>query len=232
MKTEICEVVSLTERQEYAERIRKTMGSTVEAIIETGRLLCEAKAKLKHGDWTLMVENDLPFSPQTVRQLMAVSLDRRFQNNGTAILLPPHWTTLYKLSELHDDEFERGIEEGIIRPDMKRSDVKRLHAVPGHLAKPAQPDETEKPGDVEHRAVHVMRLLSEDLDTPRRALLDTLHGMMEQCDRLNHGEAKGLASKFAKQIDKAIEYLNMASIGQLVIDADRFVRAAWEKINP
>lgn len=131
------ETTKLTERQKFAARITKAASGTVTAILDVGRLLCEAKAKLKHGDFTAMVENDLPFTARTVQRLMAITHDQRLANPTHASLLPPSWTTLYELSQLHDDEFERGIEKGIIRPDMKRSDVKHLHVVPGHLAEKA-----------------------------------------------------------------------------------------------
>lgn len=125
---------NLTERQKYAARIQQTMSRTVEAILDTGKILCEAKAKLKHGEWTLMIENDLPFTARTIQRLMAITHDPRLSNPTHVSLLPPSWGTLYQLSQLHDDEFERGIQEGLIRPDMKRSEVKRLHSVPGHVA--------------------------------------------------------------------------------------------------
>ena len=127
---------NLTERQKYAARITKAMSGTVQAILETGQLLVEAKVKLKHGDWLELVENDLPFEARTAQRLMAITHDTRLTNTTHASYLPPNWTTLYQLSQLHDDEFERGIEQGVIRPDMKRSEVKRLHAVPGHLVDP------------------------------------------------------------------------------------------------
>lgn len=127
---------NLTERQKYAARIRAEMSGTVQSIIETGRTLCEAKAKLKQGEWKLMVENDLPFARQTAFRLMAITHDPRLADVTHVQHLPPHWGTLYQLSQLHDDEFERGISEGVIRADMKRSDVRKLHAVPGHTVEP------------------------------------------------------------------------------------------------
>jgi len=137
--------LTATRGSEYAERIRTTFRQSVEAIMETGRILAEAKDKLKHGEFTAMVTNELPFSPRTAQMMMALTGDARLSDPKHASLLPPSWYTLYKLSELHDDEFERGITQGIIRPDMTRSEVKKLHAVPGHLVAKAQASGTALP---------------------------------------------------------------------------------------
>jgi hypothetical protein len=50
------------ERTQWAARISAAWQQSVTSIIETGRLLTEAKAALDHGEWLPMVESDLPFS--------------------------------------------------------------------------------------------------------------------------------------------------------------------------
>jgi hypothetical protein len=37
--------------------------------------------------------------------------------------LPPSWTTLYELTKLDDDTFERKLRDGTIHPGMRRKDV-------------------------------------------------------------------------------------------------------------
>ena len=64
------------ERAGWAERIRKATEKTIEAtrktvvagMIEIGKLLIEAKAALPHGEFTKMVECDLPFAPRTAQR--------------------------------------------------------------------------------------------------------------------------------------------------------------------
>src|SRR4029077_16704111 len=41
-------------------------------------------------------------------------------------LLPPNWGTLYQLSRLDDETFDRLLEAGTIRPEMERSEVNKV----------------------------------------------------------------------------------------------------------
>jgi hypothetical protein len=43
------------------------------AIIETGRLLVQAKDCLEHGQWLEMVRAELPFAERTAQRLMAIA---------------------------------------------------------------------------------------------------------------------------------------------------------------
>jgi hypothetical protein len=47
----------------YATKIGAAWRKTTESIIETGRLLNEAKAEVEHGDWLKLVEA-LPHTPR------------------------------------------------------------------------------------------------------------------------------------------------------------------------
>lgn len=112
-------------RIEWAEKIRGHWRETVQGILATGRSLRDAKAdpEMKR-QFEAMVEQDLPFSPRTARMLMAISRDDRIRNHGS--VLPPYWRTDYELTQLSDEQFERGVSTGIINPEMERSDIDRL----------------------------------------------------------------------------------------------------------
>lgn len=56
----------------YADKITAALQKTVESIIETRKLLIEAKAKVDHGDWLKLVEK-LPFGEDTAQRLMAIA---------------------------------------------------------------------------------------------------------------------------------------------------------------
>lgn len=107
----------------WALRINACWRKGIEAIIGTGRLLNEAKESCDRGEFENMLETDLAFQPRTAQRLMAIARDTRLTNPTHASLLPASWTTLYELTQLSDDEFDRGVEEKIIRPDMERKDV-------------------------------------------------------------------------------------------------------------
>lgn len=75
----------------------------VQGIIETGRLIAEAKAALPHGDFIPMVEKMLPFKRITAFRLMAIASDHRLSNVSHAKHLPSSWDTLYAISRTYAD---------------------------------------------------------------------------------------------------------------------------------
>lgn len=109
--------------QDWADRIGTAWRKSVEAIFETGRLIAQAKDALPHGEFTAMIETQLPFGASTAQRLMMVARDERLTNPAHVQHLPPSWGTLYELTKLDDDTLTRRIKEGTIRPDMQRRDV-------------------------------------------------------------------------------------------------------------
>lgn len=113
-------------RAEWAVRIRDAWGSALEAIFAAGRELIAAKRAMQHGEFTAMIEADLPFNALTAQRLMRVARDERLTKPSHGMVLPPSWRTLFELSLLDDARFEQAIEAGEIRPDMQRKDAERL----------------------------------------------------------------------------------------------------------
>lgn len=110
----------------WAARITSRWCDSVGAIVDVGRLLDEAKASLPHGEFTSMCESALPFSARTAQRLMAIAQDRRLSNPTHASHLPASWTTLYELTKLSDEEFDRALTESVIRPDMLRAEAEKI----------------------------------------------------------------------------------------------------------
>jgi N6-adenosine-specific RNA methylase IME4 len=108
---------------EWAKRIRACWQQSLHSILETGRLLQQAKLALEHGDWTAMVECELPFDIRTAQRLMAIAADPRLTNAAHAPLLPPHWMTLYELHRLDDETFQAHLADGTIHADMERRNI-------------------------------------------------------------------------------------------------------------
>lgn len=115
----------------WAAKINAAWHSSVEGIIEAGRLLTKAKADLEHGQFMLMVKRELPFKQRTANMLMGIAKDERLTNSQYVANLPPHWGTLYDLTKLSDAAFDRQMKDGTIRPDMQRK-----HVVPEVVARP------------------------------------------------------------------------------------------------
>ena len=107
-------------RAAWAVRIVGALRQSVEAILEAGRLLTEAKAALPHGAFTAMIETDLPFGARTAQRLMVIAADPQLADPTHVSLLPPHWGTLYELTKLTDDEFAENRSTGKIHPEMER----------------------------------------------------------------------------------------------------------------
>lgn len=104
----------------WALRISACWQASVKAILEVGRLLSEAKQALPHGEFGSMCESALPFTARTAQMLMAIAADPRLTNPKHVSLLPPHWGTLYELTKLTDEQFDAGVKDGTIIPDLDR----------------------------------------------------------------------------------------------------------------
>jgi N6-adenosine-specific RNA methylase IME4 len=107
----------------WRERILSAWRKGVEAILDTGYLLTEAKKALPHGEWQDLIAKELPFKARTAQMLMAIAADGRLTKPQHVALLPPAMSTLYELTRLNDEQFEKALKDGTINPDMERKAV-------------------------------------------------------------------------------------------------------------
>lgn len=114
----------------------------LEAVFQTGNYLETAKAELVHGEWTAMVNNDLPFGRQQAFMLITVATDDRIRDVKHALHLPTHLTTLYELTKVDDETFAAAIADGRINPRMERKDALALR--PNRPRKPSKKRERSK----------------------------------------------------------------------------------------
>jgi len=112
--------------QEWADRIGAAWRQMVGAIIETGRLLIEAKAALPHGQFESMVQLKLPFTPTTARRLMRIADNPVLSNRAHMHVLPPSWGTLYELTKLPTETLRAKIEDGSVTAKLERKGAARL----------------------------------------------------------------------------------------------------------
>src|SRR5262249_54373974 len=107
----------------FAQRITAAWQAAVASILETGRLLIEAKAELRHGEFGKMIDTRLPFGRRTAQRLMAIASHPVLSKAAHAPLLPPAWYTLYLLTEVPKEELERLLANGKItrKPGISRS---------------------------------------------------------------------------------------------------------------
>ena len=132
-------------RVDWATRINGAYRRGFLALIETGRLLIEAKTSVAHGEWLPLVET-LEFSRKQAERLMRVARDERFKNATKWSHLPPGARTLEELSRLDDEDFEDAVEDGTINPEMTFADAAQLRAEARKQGEPVGDDrEQAKP---------------------------------------------------------------------------------------
>jgi hypothetical protein len=115
-----------TLRKDYARRINSAWRKSVAAILEAGRLLVEAKTKLKPGTFMEMTEADLGSDLSTAERLMKIARTSWLVESANLPILPAAWTTLHALSQLSKREFNQARELGWVRADMSLAEAEKL----------------------------------------------------------------------------------------------------------
>jgi hypothetical protein len=82
-----------------------------------------------------MIKSDLPFSRSTTNKLMKIAACDHLRNAEHVPHLPAHWGTLFELTTLTKEQFDRGIESGVINTKMQRKHVKALRGDAPKLVK-------------------------------------------------------------------------------------------------
>ena len=91
-----------------------------------GKLLIEAKEKLEHGLFTTMIKSKLPFGPRTAEMLMRIAENPILSNPKYSSDLPPMWFSLYRLSQMTEQDLEFLLDRASIRADMTCKQVEEL----------------------------------------------------------------------------------------------------------
>ena len=95
----------------------------VEAILETGRLMTQAREALGDDDWAALLVN-LPFGPRHAQRLVKIGSDPRLTTHVSA--LPSDIETLNRLASLSDAKFDELKAADAIHPGMSRNDLDTL----------------------------------------------------------------------------------------------------------
>ena len=139
---------------DWAQSINRAHTGAVNAILETGALLIQAKAALPHGEFGRMfvdsekrvgrvpVDEPLPFGFSTADRFMIIARHPELSNVAHAQHLPSSWMTLYELTKLPDDTFTEKLEAGEINPRLQRKNVRQWmgHSTVGKKDKPVPKD--------------------------------------------------------------------------------------------
>jgi N6-adenosine-specific RNA methylase IME4 len=107
----------------WAGRVRASMRETFTGVLETGKILIQAKAALPHRQWLPMLEK-AGLKPRTAQVWMAVACNPQFANASPDSLLPPCVTTLNWISRLPEDVYQRLLAEGVINSTVSGTVIK------------------------------------------------------------------------------------------------------------
>jgi len=113
-------------RTQWAEKIIARYQDSVAVILDVGRYLIQAKAQLVHGEFGLLVDNDLPFSWRTANRFMLIAENPVLTNSSHGSNLPTSWRTLAELAKLPEEVLEEALDAGRITPELKRKEVATL----------------------------------------------------------------------------------------------------------
>ena len=108
----------------YISEIKGSWQRGVDAFMDIARLCAEASARLTTAQKSKLVTH-LPFGEPTFSKFVKIGADIRLKGPEIQRLLPPHYTTMYAVTLLTDQELCRAIGDKIIRPDMKRYELQR-----------------------------------------------------------------------------------------------------------
>lgn len=120
--------------QQWANTINRSLGATVETILETGRLLLKAKANLKVKRGWLRMFKDHPEPVGDPLRIGRSTAGAYMRIAGNAILanyqhvgnLPFRWGHLDALSALPVAVLKSALAEGRIHPDMTRRQISAM----------------------------------------------------------------------------------------------------------
>ena len=113
--------------EHWIEEINTAFGYSAGWVIKTGQLLSQAKRQLPPRQWLAAFESrKLRFGLRTAEMLMALGRHPILTKTKYISSLPPAWSILYLLSRLPPEVLEQGIIDGVIHPELKLAEARRL----------------------------------------------------------------------------------------------------------
>jgi|SRR5579862_1966045 len=127
MTTKPTTEIATTRAEVWASRINEQTQKSVEAILDIGRMLIQAKAELPHGEWgRLFADRLVPYSIGSAERLMKIAEHPQLSNSAHVPNLPPSWGTLYELTKVEPEQLQQALTDGRVTPTMERKDAATL----------------------------------------------------------------------------------------------------------
>ena len=166
----------------FVKEITKAYQKSCESIIETGKLLIQARDQLPPGKFEKMITSDLPFKRNTAYRLIAIAEHPVTSNVAHVPHLPAQWSTLYELTKLDDDTLLAKIEDGTVTPKLERKDAIALRRPP---LDPPRVSSSGKGKGSGHRSArgkylqHLMHMSQAELEDELKALSAAVKNMVK-----------------------------------------------------
>ena len=113
----------------WASEVRRIWGEGGANTFELARVVCAARGRLRHGDWSRFWRSvEMPFSKKKADRLVAIGHGLGWANGPTLSHLPHGWSILYCLARLERPDLERLIGEGIVHPKLTLREARELIA--------------------------------------------------------------------------------------------------------
>lgn len=109
----------------FVTGIRENWTKATNAILEVAELCAKANRELNKAEKKELLKQ-LPFSPAAFSKLVKIGDDERLKRTDVAVCLPPNYSIIYELTALSLEDLEIGIDRGIIRPSMSRTQALEL----------------------------------------------------------------------------------------------------------
>ncbi len=118
----VVEETSLVES--YAVRIDDGWRRLTQGVMKVAQLCSEANERLSATQKKELI-GQLPFKQPAFSKLSQIGKDTRLHVPEMVRLLPPHYTIVYMLTQLTDDELASAAKENVINPDMNRANLQK-----------------------------------------------------------------------------------------------------------
>ena len=118
------ELTTESATEAYINSFKAAFSKTAKSVLEIGKIVYEAKLNLKEEQFDLFaLKVGFKSGTSTIIKLLAIGSKYDFLIERID-LLPASWTTLYDIAQLPVDQFEKCVDEGVIKPNLKGKDIK------------------------------------------------------------------------------------------------------------
>jgi hypothetical protein len=199
----------------------------VEAIVQRGEILIEAKERLDHGQWQILCKG-LPFSQRHAHRLRAIAGDPVLSNQTRMSILPNALSILYMLSKLDAVVVDAAMADGRIHPRMTLADARAMgrgEATPNGGESQQGHARTPKPWTLAGALLKIDRAIAGAPPSEFQALAEGLRDRAHMLDRRPGGASRASRAAPGEQLrdDLAVTVIDVITLGY---------RAAARKFHP